>query len=179
MTTAATRSQTDPQKRVTGPRTAGTSTQDRRRRPAKKTAPAATVEQQPTQAEKLLPASKAERPKAKSELVTWQDVPMPHVKVPVVHGGPAARSVVSNVRWTAHTLASAVPPPERLLYYGGVGALAALGVVEWPIAVAAAAGVWVATHSRRSAESPRPTEAPEAPHGKTRATSGPVAAAAR
>ncbi|MFB9179429.1 hypothetical protein ACFFX1_14925 [Dactylosporangium sucinum] len=79
------------------------------------------------------------------ELVTWEDVPMPHLKVPVVHMGSGARmgSAVERVR------AAVEPRPGRLLYYGGVGALAVLGVLEWPVALAAAAGVWVATHERR------------------------------
>ncbi|MEV8517370.1 hypothetical protein [Dactylosporangium sp. NPDC051484] len=75
-----------------------------------------------------------------SELVTWQDVPMPHVKVPVVHmRKPDVRATLTNVA-----------QPRHLLYYGGVGALAALGVLEWPVALAAAAGVWVATRERRA-----------------------------
>ncbi|MEV4510020.1 hypothetical protein AB0K00_13780 [Dactylosporangium sp. NPDC049525] len=125
----------------------------------------------------LPPTSTVARPEAESELVTWQDVPMPHVKVPVVHvAGPAARSVLTNVTWTTRTLVSAVPEPRRLLYYGGVGALAVLGVLEWPVAVAAAAGVWVATHTGRRAESQAPAEAPK---GKQRATAAPATATAR
>ncbi|MET7420015.1 hypothetical protein [Dactylosporangium sp. NPDC005555] len=97
---------------------------------------------------------------------------MPHVKVPVVHvAGPAARSVLTNVQWTARTVASAVPQPKQLLYYGGVGVLATIGVLEWPVALAAAAGVWVATHSLGRAEPQDPLER------KTRATTRPAAAA--
>jgi hypothetical protein len=33
-----------------------------------------------------------------------------------------------------------VPPPERMVYYAGVGALAVLGVVEWPLALVIVAG---------------------------------------
>jgi hypothetical protein len=33
-----------------------------------------------------------------------------------------------------------VPPPERVVYYAGLGVLAAVGLVEWPLAVAVAAG---------------------------------------
>ncbi|MEV8516844.1 hypothetical protein [Dactylosporangium sp. NPDC051484] len=85
-------------------------------------------------------------PGPESELVTWQDVPMPHVKVPVVHmRKPDVRATLANVR-TGRT----VTQPRHLLYYGGVGALAALGVLEWPVALAAAAGVWVATRERRT-----------------------------
>ncbi|WP_433605951.1 hypothetical protein ACQP2P_28750 [Dactylosporangium sp. CA-139114] len=87
-----------------------------------------------------------------AHLVTWQDVPVPHLKMPVVHiERPNDWSVAQRARWTADALKSAVgePKPSRLLYYGGVGALAAFGVLEWPVALAAAAGVWVATHQRR------------------------------
>jgi hypothetical protein len=33
-----------------------------------------------------------------------------------------------------------VPPPERVVYYAGMGVLAAVGLIEWPLAVAVAAG---------------------------------------
>ncbi|WP_432971413.1 hypothetical protein [Dactylosporangium sp. CA-233914] len=100
------------------------------------------------------PERAAEGPE--TERVTWHEVPMPHVKVPVVHMGAAdAGSAVERVRWTTRTIVSAIPfprpGPTRLLYYGGVGALAVLGVLDWPVAVAAAAGVWVATRGRRTA----------------------------
>jgi hypothetical protein len=41
-----------------------------------------------------------------------------------------------------------LPEPRRVVYYGGLTALAALGVVEWPVAAAVAAGVWVASRAR-------------------------------
>jgi len=41
-----------------------------------------------------------------------------------------------------------VPSPRKTAYYLGLGALAALEVVEWPVAAAIAAGTWVAQHSR-------------------------------
>ncbi|GAA3266093.1 hypothetical protein Dvina_40685 [Dactylosporangium vinaceum] len=115
MTVTPAGSQALPRKRA-----AGGSTTQSRRRPAKEELPTAGTTGQPT---------------GESELVTWQDVPVPHVKVPVLH--------------------MAVPQPKQLLYYGGVGVLATLGVLEWPVAVAAAAGVWVATHSRGRAEPPK------------------------
>lgn len=34
--------------------------------------------------------------------------------------------------------------PGRLIWVGGLGAVAALGVIEWPVAAAVAAGTWVA-----------------------------------
>jgi hypothetical protein len=178
MAVTATSSQVRPQKRATGSRAAGSATtQSRRRGPAKKATPAAAAEQPtkaPAEAKKLPSAGATARPRSESELVTWQEVPMPHVKMPVVHmTGPAARSVLKNVRWAARTVASAVPQPKQLLYYGGVGVLAALGPLEWPVAVAAAAGVWVATHSGGR------TQPRDSPEGETRAPARPTAAAAR
>jgi hypothetical protein len=191
MAVTATSSQARPQKRATGSRAAESSTtRPRRRSPAKKATPAtaakqpakaptpATAAERPTKAPaaaKKLPAAGATaRPRSESELVTWQEVPMPHVKVPVVHvAGPAARSVLMNVRWTARTVAFAVPRPKQLLYYGGVGVLAALGLLEWPVAIAAAAGVWVATHSGGR------TRLRDSPEGEARATARPTAATAR
>ncbi|WP_410810600.1 hypothetical protein [Micromonospora sp. 067-2] len=34
----------------------------------------------------------------------------------------------------------AVPPPDKLVYYAGIGVLAALQVIEWPMALVIAAG---------------------------------------
>jgi hypothetical protein len=34
----------------------------------------------------------------------------------------------------------AVPPPEKVAYYAGLGVLAVLQVIEWPLAVAITAG---------------------------------------
>ncbi|WP_327000568.1 hypothetical protein OHA72_36295 [Dactylosporangium sp. NBC_01737] len=174
MTATATSSRTRPQKRPTGSRAAGTSTtQSRRRSPAKNATPTRAAEQSAAAKERPTVGAAA-HPQGESELVTWQEVPMPHVKVPVVHiAGPAARSILTNVRWTARTAASAVPQPKQVLYYGGVGVLAALGILEWPAAVAAAAGVWVATHSGGQAQ-------PQDLLGReTRATARPATAAAR
>ncbi|MFG2041523.1 hypothetical protein [Dactylosporangium sp. NPDC048998] len=129
----------------------------RRGTPRKATAPARQAGQQ-TEPKKA-PPSRARQRKAEparagrapeSELVTWHDMPMPHLKVPVVHMHvPDVRSTLANVRWTDR-ITPAMRQPRQLLYYGGVGALAVLGVLEWPVALAAAAGVWVATHQRRT-----------------------------
>jgi hypothetical protein len=35
-------------------------------------------------------------------------------------------------------------PPGRLLWYGGLAALAALDVIEWPVAAVAAVGTYIA-----------------------------------
>jgi hypothetical protein len=41
-----------------------------------------------------------------------------------------------------------LPRPEQLVYYLGVGALAAVELIEWPIAVALAAGHALATQQK-------------------------------
>ena len=33
-----------------------------------------------------------------------------------------------------------IPPPDRVAYYAGVGVMAALGLIEWPLALVVAAG---------------------------------------
>lgn len=154
MTTAQTTSQNRPQSRGTRSSTAAGA---RRRTPAKKATAAETPTRRAgpraTPARAATPAKAVAPSEGGSDLVTWQEVPMPHLKVPVVHvNAPAARSLVAQTRWTARTITSAVPPPKRLLYYGGVGLLAALGILEWPVAAAVAAGVWVATHTARRGE---------------------------
>lgn len=42
----------------------------------------------------------------------------------------------------------AVPTPDKLTYYAGLGALAAFGVLEWPIAGAIVAGHLLADQHR-------------------------------
>ena len=79
-------------------------------------------------------------------------VPLVNVRVPMLRaqipGGDMARQ---QTMWAAQTVRSYLPPVERLLYYGGLGTAAVVGALEWPVAVAAGAGVWVATHTRRQA----------------------------
>jgi uncharacterized protein (DUF2267 family) len=55
----------------------------------------------------------------------------------------ATREVVEDVVTTARR-------PDGLLYLGGLTALAALGVLEWPIAAVAGLGVAVASGARRA-----------------------------
>ncbi|MGY1642223.1 hypothetical protein ACI782_14030 [Geodermatophilus sp. SYSU D00703] len=61
-------------------------------------------------------------------------------------GGPATASATP-----APTAASAPTQPggtlQKAVFYGGVAAAGALGAIEWPVAVAVAAGTWVAQHT--------------------------------
>ena len=51
---------------------------------------------------------------------------------------------------------SFLPPRERLAYYGGLGALAAFGVIEWPVAAAIGAGTIIAQRARGKNGADRP-----------------------
>ncbi|HSR26408.1 MAG TPA: hypothetical protein VLW53_22835 [Candidatus Eisenbacteria bacterium] len=60
-------------------------------------------------------------------------VPVVHTRVGMPHlGFPSAASV-----------------PGRLLWLGGLGTLAVVGVLDWPVAAAVAAGTWVAEQRAR------------------------------
>jgi hypothetical protein len=79
-------------------------------------------------------------------------VPFVNVRVPVVRATvPGVDAAKQQTMSAAHSVRSHLPPLDRLLYYGGLGAAAVAGALEWPVAVAAGAGVWVATRARRQA----------------------------
>jgi hypothetical protein len=67
----------------------------------------------------------------------------PRLHVPRPH-----RQEVSDA---ARTASSFLPDRKRLLYYGGLGLLAAVEVVEWPVAVALGIGIEVARRTARPA----------------------------
>ena len=48
------------------------------------------------------------------------------------------------------------PDPGRLLWYGGLGALATIGVLEWPVAVVVGAATAIA--ARSSGDQPEPAK---------------------
>jgi hypothetical protein len=159
--TPTTESSTVPgaRRRAPAKKAATAETPRRSRRSSTPTEPAEAAPSETTPPETTPPETappEATPPETGAELVTWQELPMPHLRVPVVHvGAPSARSVIARAQWTARTIASAVPQPKRLLYYGGVGALAALGILEWPVAATVAVGVWVATHNGQRGEGQR------------------------
>lgn len=56
-------------------------------------------------------------------------------------------------RGVGHAVAGArsiLPPPERMAYYAGLGALAVFGVIEWPVAAAIGAGTVIVRRSLKS-----------------------------
>src|SRR5512135_1990643 len=59
----------------------------------------------------------------------------------------------------------------RVLWWGGLAAVAAFGVVDWPVAVLVAAGSWVAEQSAKSATKP-PKDDREAGHSRRPAGEG-------
>ncbi len=79
-------------------------------------------------------------------------VPLPHVRVPHVprpHVGlPSQRTVMVGALRATDTVRDNMPPRDQLVYYGGLGALAAFGLVDWPVAAAIGAGVWLAGRRR-------------------------------
>lgn len=42
----------------------------------------------------------------------------------------------------------AIPPPEQIAYYGGLVMLAAFEIIDWPVAIAVAAGHIMASNHR-------------------------------
>jgi hypothetical protein len=45
--------------------------------------------------------------------------------------------------------------PGNAIWWGGLAAVAALGIVDWPVAALVAAGTWVAEQHARQSERPR------------------------
>jgi hypothetical protein len=90
------------------------------------------------------PASAQHKPPASVTLnlpLVSMQVRAPRLHVPQVRLDEAAHVVD-----TAHSL---LPPPERVIYYGGLGALVAFGVIEWPVAAAIGAGTVIAQRAAR------------------------------
>ncbi|MEO3867604.1 hypothetical protein ABGB18_02105 [Nonomuraea sp. B12E4] len=73
------------------------------------------------------------------------DLPMLSLNV---HPPNVSRQQVRNVVGTVAGTARSVLRPGHLAYYGGLTALAAFEVIEWPVAAAIGAGLIVAERSR-------------------------------
>jgi hypothetical protein len=88
-------------------------------------------------------------------------VEMPHVEMPRVPMPHIGKQEIGHYVDVARTF---IPPPERVAYYGALGALAVFGVVDWPVAAAIGAGTIIAQRGRRQASfpsmRPRQTAAP-------------------
>lgn len=55
---------------------------------------------------------------------------------------------------------AAVMDPQRLLWWGGLGAAVAIGIIEWPVAVAVGVGSYVAERFARQALRNEPSQRP-------------------
>ena len=72
-------------------------------------------------------------------------VPLVNVRVPILRARvPGLGARAAETRWAAQALRANLPPTERLLYYGGLGVMATVGVLEWPVAAAVGVGFWLA-----------------------------------
>lgn len=67
----------------------------------------------------------------------------PHMKV--IHV-PAPG--LPDVSGAGRSLVAHLPPREQLAYYGGLGVMAAVGMISWPVAAAIGVGIAVARHAR-------------------------------
>jgi hypothetical protein len=76
----------------------------------------------------------------------------PHMpSMPRIPGITRMPRMISNrgqeMNRAVETVKTFLPPAERIAYYSGLGLLAALGLVEWPVAVAIGAGTVLATRA--------------------------------
>jgi hypothetical protein len=74
---------------------------------------------------------------------------------------------------------------EKVVFYGGVATMGAIGALEWPVVAAVAAGTWVAQHTApivrttpEPAPSPQPATSPQATETEQTTPRRPVAATA-
>ena len=68
----------------------------------------------------------------------------------------AATDLVRTVAGLPERVRRNLPPREKTLFYGGLVALASVGLVGWPTAAAIGTGVWIATRAPGAAASPAP-----------------------
>lgn len=72
---------------------------------------------------------------------------------------------------TAETIRGFLPSPQMGLWLGGLGALAALSVIEWPVAAAIGAGTVVAAQTASSGAARSSTGARSSSRGSARSSS--------
>jgi hypothetical protein len=91
-------------------------------------------------------------------------VPVPYVRVSRVSRPrvplPSQHTIIVGAVRAADAVRDRIPARQDLIYYGGLGALAAFGVVEWPVAAAIGAGVWLVGRRGTRRES-RPASEPK------------------
>jgi hypothetical protein len=82
----------------------------------------------------------------------------------------AADSGMQEMGRAVETARTFMPPPERIIYYGALGALAVFGLVEWPVAAAIGVGTMIAQRTRRRGQGM--TEERDRPPGTASRSSG-------
>jgi hypothetical protein len=87
-----------------------------------------------------------------------------------LHRPHVPRMIPHDVDEAVDTVQSTLPPVERLTYYAGLGALAALGIIEWPVAAAIGVGTMLA---KRALKREAPAEH-EHEGGRERAGAGEI-----
>jgi hypothetical protein len=92
-------------------------------------------------------ATTTEPARDETGLLGWTSmtVPVVNVQVPMLRARvPGLGARAAEARWAAQAVRANLPPTGRLLYYGGLGLMATVGVLEWPVAAAVGVGVWLA-----------------------------------
>ncbi|WP_159039579.1 hypothetical protein [Streptomyces sp. TP-A0356] len=67
----------------------------------------------------------------------------PSLKIPYLTKGD-----VTSTAKAATSLMPGMPTPKDLVFYGGLGAMAAAGALEWPVALAVGGATWLVRSSR-------------------------------
>ena len=83
------------------------------------------------------------------------DIPLPRIRVPNRH----------QALFAAQAVQSYLPSPRQAAYFGGLAALAAFEVLEWPVALAIGAGA--ALMGRAGRHQPPPFNRPQSASGVT------------
>jgi hypothetical protein len=96
-------------------------------------------------------------------------VPLVSRVPPLVSRVPRPRVVDAagqQLAGVARVVTPQLPDRDQLALYGGLGAAAVVGILDWPVAAAVAAGTLVARRARRSS-APQARSAGTASEGKT------------
>jgi hypothetical protein len=108
-------------------------------------------------------------PQLRAPHISAPHIPAPRIRAPQLPALPRPHRPAVGRREigdAARGAASLLPPPRELVFYTGLGALGALGLVEWPVAAAIGAGTMIARRSARderqaAAPTPEPAPSPE------------------
>ena len=107
--------------------------------------PATTARSSPSKSPERRAGSKPSALESSRSSVTVK-MPLLTVQVRAPHVPRMRPRAVGHAVSTAQ---SSLPPAERMAYYAGLGALAAFGVIEWPVAAAIGAGTILAKRTLR------------------------------